>query len=76
MAYTTYAQGSDAPVSFLERIGNYFTHFGHAVFVARGMEARMHRMEELQNKSDAELAEMGLRRDDIPAYVFRDILYI
>jgi uncharacterized protein YjiS (DUF1127 family) len=36
----------------------------------------MHRMEELQNKSDAELAEMGLRRDDIPAYVFRDILYI
>ena len=33
-------------------------------------------IEALEAKSDAELSAMGLRRDDIPYYVFRDLYYI
>lgn len=36
--------------------------------------SRRDQVERLQAKSDAELAEMGLRRDDIPRYVFRDMI--
>ncbi|QPM89049.1 DUF1127 domain-containing protein [Pseudooceanicola algae] len=30
----------------------------------------------LNAKSDAELAKLGIRRDEIPAYVFRHLFYI
>ncbi|MEO1138795.1 MAG: hypothetical protein AAFW87_04990 [Pseudomonadota bacterium] len=32
-------------------------------------------IEALEAKSDRELAEMGLRRDEIAHYVFRDLFY-
>ncbi|MEL6889577.1 MAG: hypothetical protein AAFO86_12840 [Pseudomonadota bacterium] len=38
-------------------------------------DQRMKRIEALNAKSDDELAEMGLRRQDIAAYVFRDLMY-
>ncbi len=37
---------------------------------------RMHQVERLQAKSDAELAELGLRREDIARHVFHDTLYL
>ena len=30
----------------------------------------------LEAKSDAELAELGVKREQIPAYVFRDLFYV
>lgn len=48
----------------------------------RGIEAHGRRasrrstIEALEAKSDADLARMGLRREDIPHYVFRDLYYI
>ncbi|WP_243651804.1 hypothetical protein [Primorskyibacter sedentarius] len=36
--------------------------------------ARVSQLAELDAKSDEELARMGLRRDDIPRYVFRDLI--
>lgn len=48
----------------------------------RGLEAHAHRasrrdaIEALERKSDAELARMGLRREDIARHVFRDLYYI
>jgi uncharacterized protein YjiS (DUF1127 family) len=36
--------------------------------------ARVSQMAELDSKSDEELAKMGLRRDEIPRYVFRDLI--
>ncbi|NCQ24854.1 MAG: hypothetical protein COW54_01405 [Rhodobacteraceae bacterium CG17_big_fil_post_rev_8_21_14_2_50_63_15] len=47
----------------------------------RGIEAqakvtsRRNRIEALEAKTDAELARMGIRREDIPYHVFRDLFY-
>ncbi len=47
-------------------------------WLARASEAnaRVAQFEKLQAKSDEELAELGMRRDDIARHVFRDVLYI
>ena len=37
---------------------------------------RMHHVERLKAKSDAELKELGLRREDIARHVFNDSLYL
>ncbi len=65
-----------ATPSILSRIGEVLAGFGRAVFTARAAEARVHEMERLMAKSDAELVEIGLRREDIARHVFRDILHI
>ena len=77
MAYTaqTNELAGNNP-SVFARLGSWLTLFGRAVFVARGMEDRMEKIQDLQKMSDADLAKLGLKRDDITAYVFRDILYI
>lgn len=36
---------------------------------------RARQIEQLYQKSDEELAKMNLRRDEIAAYVFRDLAY-
>lgn len=49
--------------------------------LARGLEAqvriasRRDRIEALEAKSDVELARMGIRRENIPYHVFRDLFY-
>lgn len=57
---------------------------GWKTFVAvllRGMEAqakvtsRRNQIEALEAKSDAQLARMGIRREDIAYHVFRDLFY-
>lgn len=65
--------------SAIQAIGSFFTSIFNALIDARMLrisaEARAQKIEILNAKSDAELAEMHLRRDDIPAYVFRDLMY-
>ncbi|MEM1074555.1 MAG: DUF1127 domain-containing protein [Pseudomonadota bacterium] len=36
---------------------------------------RVHLVQMLQEKSDTELAELGIRREDIVRYAFRDVIY-
>lgn len=49
--------------------------------LVRGLErqsqvtSRRNRIEALEAKSDAELAAMGIRRDDIAYHVFKDLFY-
>ena len=45
-------------------------------FFARLMDtsARVAEIDRLNAKSDAELARLGLRREDIPRHVFRDLI--
>ena len=75
MAFYSDTHTPAAP-SVLSRIGEFFAALARAVFTARAAEARVHEMERLMAKSDAELAEIGLRREDIARHVFRDILHI
>jgi hypothetical protein len=50
--------------------------------ISRGLTAyvearsRSALIEALESRSDAELANMGLRRDQIAYYVFRDMMYV
>lgn len=38
--------------------------------------ARTEQITALQGKSDAELAKLGITREQIPSYVFRDLFYV
>ncbi|MEO0666328.1 MAG: hypothetical protein AAFZ99_00315 [Pseudomonadota bacterium] len=71
MAYTATQQ----PTSIWASIKNFCTMVGSAVSLSAAADQRMKRIEALNAKSDDELAEMGLRRQDIAAYVFRDLMY-
>ena len=60
--------------------GSALTHFFHSMGAAMTsyMErrSRADQIAALNAKSDAELAELGITRDAIPAYVFRDMFYV
>lgn len=58
------------------RIDAFFATLGQGMNAYIHSKSRMAEMEVLNAKTDAELAEMGLIRDDIPRYVFRDIFYV
>ena len=57
-------------------ISNFLAAAGRAMIVSSSAEARLRKVHELNAKTDAELAEMNLRREDIAAYVFRDLMHI
>lgn len=53
-------------------ISRLFSGFGQSLTAA--VDARMHKIEQLNALSDAELSAKGLRRSDINRYVFRDVI--
>ena len=55
--------------TFLKSIGESFLRAGEA-------SSRIHRVEALRAKTDAELAAIGIKRDDIVHHVFKDLYYI
>jgi len=62
-----------APGGLRDRLDRFFAGIGqgfNAFLVVRSRRAELARLEAM---SDAELARMGLRREDIPRYVFRDM---
>ena len=71
MAYVA----TNQPTSVWASIKNFFSMVGEAMTLSAAAEVRLRRIEALNAKSDAELAQMGLRRQDIPSYVFRDLMY-
>lgn len=72
MAYVSQSQ----PNSILAGIGDFFMSLFNAADLTAAANARVRQMEKLNAKSDAELAKMGLRREDIARYVFRDIYHL
>jgi hypothetical protein len=62
--------------SFFTAIGAFFVRIGEALMTASANSGRMRKVEFLQAKSDADLAKMGLKRDDIVHHVFRDLYYL
>ncbi|WP_223421739.1 hypothetical protein [Tateyamaria pelophila] len=75
MAYITQAHAADHPTVW-NRVSSFFAMVGRAMTMSSAMDARMQRVEALNSKTDAELAEMNLRREDITAYVFRDLMHL
>ena len=57
-------------------LDGFFSGIGQGFNAYLTARSRMHEIEALNARSDAQLAEMGLRREDIPRHVFRDILYL
>ncbi|MEM1389069.1 MAG: DUF1127 domain-containing protein [Pseudomonadota bacterium] len=53
-----------------------FASIGEALLSFAESRARMHQFERFTRMSDAELAEIGLRREDIARHVYRDMLYL
>lgn len=49
---------------------------GRALAVNATAEARLQQVQRMQSMTDAELARMGVQRDKIVQYVFRDIYMI
>jgi hypothetical protein len=70
MAYVTQIQ-----TSVFSNIWGGISSFFAGV-VSSSAEARLRQVEALSAKTDAELAAMNLRREDIAAYVFRDLMHI
>ena len=83
MAYydtTTQAQVLNNELSqtrkVLQRIADFFSKVGGTLALNSDMHKRVHLIEKLNAKSDEELAQMGLKRQDIVHYAFRGILYV
>ncbi len=76
---TSFTQTTTAPrVSdpvMRRRLDEFFASLGQGFNAYLERLARTDQIERLNAKSDAELAKMGLRRTDIPRYVFRDMMY-
>ncbi|SEW28991.1 hypothetical protein SAMN05444851_2742 [Aliiroseovarius sediminilitoris] len=58
------------------RIASFFASIGQAIIIASESRSRMDQIKALEARSDDELAEMGLKRENIVQHVFRDLCYI
>ena len=57
-------------------LGGVFRAIGNALVTLGEANSRVRRAEALQALTDAELAAKGLKREDIPRHVFRDIFFV
>lgn len=75
MAYITQTHSTTLSTIW-DKISGFFAMVGRAMTMSSAMDARLKRVEALNAKTDAELATMNLRREDITAYVFRDLMHL
>jgi uncharacterized protein YjiS (DUF1127 family) len=61
---------------FRAGLSNFFHGLGQGFVAYMERRARTEQIAALNAKSDEELAKMGITRDTIPAYVFRDLFYV
>lgn len=59
-----------------ERLDAFFAGLGQGFNAYLEAGSRMRQIEALNARSDAELAAMGLAREDIPRHVFRDMFWM
>ena len=76
MAYITNTAPLAWPIGFLAGLGRAFQSVYLALAMANSYDSRMDQIKKLNALSDTELAEMGLTRDRITHYVFRDMFYV
>jgi len=61
---------------FRAGLSNFFQSVGRGFTVYMERRSRTDQIAALNAKSDEELAKLGITRDAIPAYVFRDLFYV
>ncbi len=66
----------DTRARLMARIDAFFASMGQGINAYMHRKSRMDQIEALNALTDAELAKIGITRDDIPRYVFRDMFYI
>ncbi|MDF1854803.1 hypothetical protein [Pseudooceanicola sp.] len=66
----------DSKSGIRARLDNFFAGIGQGFNTYVESRSRVHQIHRLNELSDAELKKLGLTRDGIAAYVFRDLLYI
>ncbi|NUH66127.1 DUF1127 domain-containing protein [Sulfitobacter sp. S0837] len=54
----------------------FFVGIGHGIMTGSTANLRYEQVQRLQAKTDAELAELGIERDQIVHEVFKDLYYI
>lgn len=57
-------------------MAGFFEGIGRGLTAYAERHARVDQINRLSSKSDAELAAMGLKREDIARYVYRDIFFV
>lgn len=65
-----------AKAGLRDRIDAFFVSLGQGLNAYARSRSRADQVQALNAKSDKDLAAMGLTRDDIPRYVFRDMFYV
>lgn len=78
MAYLTTRHDSGlARVTFdvFASVGRFFSALGSALLVSSAYTSRVQDFQALHAKSDEELAELGIKRDEIVHHVFQDLYY-
>lgn len=63
-------------VSVQQKIDRYFTDIGLGLNPYALRRGRLREIIALESATDAQLAAMGLRREDILGFVFRDLLAV
>jgi uncharacterized protein YjiS (DUF1127 family) len=76
MTTTTTAARSSVLAGTRAQLDRLFASIGQGFNAYLESQGRTEEIERLSSKSDKQLAEMGLRREDIPRYVFRDLIHI
>lgn len=61
---------------FSAKFGALVSSISNGLVAYMERRTRSEQIAALQSKSDAELAKMGIAREEIPAYVFRDLFYV
>ena len=65
-----------ADTGFRGGFTNFFQVIGSGISAYMERRSRVDQIARLNALSDAQLSKMGITRDGIPAYVFRDLFYI
>ena len=61
-----------ATVTAAQAVGVFFAGVNRALVINSTSHQRLQQVERLQAKTDAELAALGIKREDIVQHVFRD----
>jgi len=73
---TNLTHSADTRARLMARVDAFFATLGQGMNAYMHRKSRMDEIESLNAKSDADLAALGITRDGIPRYVFRDTFYI